>query len=379
MRSTQHSYTLVRVLSFSLILSLLAILFVPHVPAQDDELQIEILNLEENNTGDNVMYEGNSYTVGVRVDEGLAVLQDVTISVPWATFLTTNATPILEFTAPSYDDYSSFVMTASKAGYVSANITITVLHGALYITTPSTSVREGNKVTVEVTDQHGGSIPDAQILLRGVPIAQTDSLGQVQVTAPDVDQDMEVVIGATKDGYVSSTRTIVVSNVHSQLFTVDMSQILPVIVAGFAVIFAVGYVRWRQTHREPKQQPKEDAPWSPGVRVRNRSTPEDFSTPSHGPSKVEEIRIPVLERRRDTTVISSTKDRAHHAPEKHLEYDQWFQGTDYAKFKLDEMTGHVDKRKEGKWFEGEDDIESKVDLALKRKASPRKPNRHDDE
>ena len=377
MRSTQYSNTVQHGLYVVLLAALITCLVVPCLPAQGTGLQIEVLNLEQTTLADNVMYEGNQYTISVGISGGLPILQDVKITVPWTTFLTTNATPILEFTAPNYQDYPSFVISASKPGYESTNMTITVLRGALHMTTPSTSVREGGQITVSVMDQHGTSIADAKILMRGIPVATTDSMGQVVISAPEVSQDQEVVLAAAKDGYVTGTRTIVVSNVHSLLFTIDMSQIVPILVAVFILIFAVGLVRWRQTHRVTRTKGEDDDDGAPSVRVRTRSLPEEFSTPTHGPSKIEEIRIPTSERRRDTTVITTEKEHVqHHPPEKHLEYDQWFQGTDYAKFKLDSMTGKINKNKEGKWFDGEDNIETKVDEVLKKKTQPRKSGKH---
>ena len=274
MRSTRRSSTLQTILYLFLFATLLCSLITPCLSAQSDQqLSIEVLNLEQTNSGDNVMYEGNTYTIGIGISGGLSIVQDVTITVPWATFLTTNDTPVLEFTAPSYSDHPSFTITASKPGYESANLTITVLRGALHVTTPSTSVREDSRLTVTVTDQRGTPIADAQVLVKGTPVAMSDSTGQVVISAPDVSQDQEVVLAAVKDGYVTGTRTVVVSNTHSQLFTVDMSQILPILVAVFVVIFAVGVVRWRQTHRPARSEEDSDNPGSPAVRIRSRSSP----------------------------------------------------------------------------------------------------------
>ncbi len=379
MRSTRRSSTVQTILYIFLCATLLCSLGAPCLSAQNgDQLSIEVLNLEQTTSGDNVMYEGSTYTVGIGISGGLAIVPDVTIAVPWATYLTTNDTPVLEFPAPNYVDHQNFTMTASKPGYESTNLTITVLRGALHVTTPSTSVREDAQLKVTVTDQRGTPIADAQILVKGTAAAMTDSTGQVIISAPDVSQDQEVVLSATKDGYVTGTRTVVVSNTHSQLFTVDMSQILPILVAVFVVIFAVGLVRWRQMHRPSRSEEDSGDHEPPGARVRSRSLPDDFSTLTHGPSKVEEIRIPMSERRKDTTVLPSEKESMHHPAEKHLEYDEWFQGTDYAKFKLDEMTGKIDKQKDGKWFVGETDIESKVDEALKKKSMPKKTSKHDE-
>jgi len=47
------------------------------------------------------------------------------------------------------------------------------------------------------------------------------------------------------------------------------------------------------------------------------------------------------------------------------------------RYKLDEMTGKIDQKNEGKWFEGERNIESKVDEALKKQPRKKKDNQND--
>lgn len=360
MRSTYSSRYFSSVLCTVLASVLLMVPFILCGAAQDEQLSIEVLDLEQ--SGDNVMYEGSTYTVGIGVSGGLPILSGVTVSVPWATYVTTNETPIIEFTAPLYTDHPSFTMTAEKPGFLSANLTFSVLRGALHISTPSTSVREQASMELTVTDQHGFPIEDATIQLRGVNITTTDAAGKATATAPEVNQDQEVVVSVMKDGYVSGTRTVVVSNIHSQLFTVDLSQILPIIIAGVVVIFAVGVVRWRQMHRPRHVHHHE---------VLEPSTIQLAHKPSTESSKVEEIRIPLVEKKKQTTFIPREKPE-HHPDAKPVGTADWFQGTDYAKFKLDEMTGKIDGKKEGKWFVGEGDIESKVDETLKKKVTPKR-------
>lgn len=344
----------------TIICSLLLLgLLLPCLRAADTPaLDIVILNLEDSDNGENVMYEGSSYSVYIGISGGLSFVSGVTITVPWATYLTTNETPVLYFTAPQYADHPSFTIMASKAGYQSANLSITILRGSLHLSSGSTSVREGNPITVTVTDQHGVPIDAAQVKMRGETIATTDASGKATFTAPEVSQDEDLVISASKDGYVFGTRTLVVSNIHSQLFTFDLSQALPIIIALVAVIVAVGIVRWRQTHAPPQKREDPEA-----------STLE-FSlktTPGASSPKVEEIRIPLSEKKKETTFLPRDNEPVHQAKNRPVSSEDWFQGTDYSKYKLDEMTGKIDGKKEGKWYVGVDDIESKVDEALKKK------------
>jgi hypothetical protein len=367
MRSTQPNRTLYTVLCTLISCTILFSLLAPCLTAADEPaLEIMILNLEESDEYENLMYEGSSYNIYIGVTGGLSFVNGVTVTVPWATYLTTNETPVLSFTAPQYTDHPSFTITASKAGYQPANMTIEILRGSLHISTATTSIREGAAVTVTVTDQHGLPIDTAQVKVRGDPVATTDASGKAQLTAPEVSQDQDLIVSATKDGYVTGSRTLVVSNIHSQLFIVDLSQTLPILIALVAVIVAVGIVRWRQKHST-----------SPSRRRPEDSEPSqlDFSlhTTNHTTSpKVEEIRIPLSEKKKETTFLTRDKTPTHHPTDRPVSSEDWFQGTDYTKFKLDEMTGKINGKKEGKWFEGEDDIESKVDEALKKKASPKK-------
>jgi hypothetical protein len=364
--SSRSLYTvLCTLLTCTLIIGILA----PCLRAADEPtLQVMILNLEETDQGENVMYEGSSYNVYIGVTGGLSFVSGVTITVPWATYLTTNETPVLYFTAPLYEDQHSFTMTASKDGYLPANMTITILRGSLHITTASTSIKEGSEVTVTITDQRGVPIDAAAVKMRGETVASTNAAGKATLTAPEVPQDQDLVLSATKDGYVYGTKTLVVSNIHSQLFTINLSQTIPILVALVAVIVAVGLVRWRQTHPSlHRKNPPEDPE---GSRLDfSLETTKEASSP-----KVEEIRIPLMEKKKETTFLTRDKEPTHTTKDRTVSTEDWFQGTDYTKFKLDELTGKIDAKREGKWFVGEDDIESKVDEALKKKTTPKKPN-----
>jgi hypothetical protein len=54
--------------------------------------------------------------------------------------------------------------------------------------------------------------------------------------------------------------------------------------------------------------------------------------------------------------------------------DDWFKGQDYMRYKIDELTGKIDQKTDGKWFEGEQVTKSKVDEALKKNLKKKKVN-----
>jgi len=95
---------------------------------------------------------------------------------------------------------------------------------------------------------------------------------------------------------------------------------------------------------------------------------------SSSDSKIEEIRIPLQEKRKETTILSADTPPEPSQPQHNKEEYEWFKGEEYMKYKLDEMTGTIDRKNEGKWFEGERNIESKVDEALKKQSKKKKTN-----
>jgi hypothetical protein len=89
-------------------------------------------------------------------------------------------------------------------------------------------------------------------------------------------------------------------------------------------------------------------------------------------SRIEEIRIPLQEKRKETTFLPIQDPSESPAARHKNEEDEWFKGQEYMRYKLDEMTGKIDQKNEGKWFEGERNIQTKVDEALKKQPKKKK-------
>ena len=53
-------------------------------------------------------------------------------------------------------------------------------------------------------------------------------------------------------------------------------------------------------------------------------------------------------------------------PNKNDDYE-WFNGTEYMKYKINKLTGEVDEKSADNWFVGEDIVRFKVDKKLKDK------------
>ena len=302
--------------------------------------------------------------------------------------------PWITVEAPSYESYSEgFVITASKEGYISDERFLELYKGTLFITTDRGTVeeREGFEVTVENQDYNPVSGVEVRIDGNQGDSSITDDRGKAYFTAPEVNENSNVQIVAIKVGYISATTTIRIEN-QVQTSIVDtlittLIEYLPIILAGLAVIFAVLFVYFRNkpSKLKPIVTVKEDAEIS--VETPKTTLPKSTSnaesvkqselqsvTKDKGPW-VEEIRIHDPDKKKETSYL---KEKPEEKPKKAIiprqrkgDYE-WFEGEDYAKYKIDELTGELDMEKSDKWFEGERDIRSKVDKTLEKKHKKKK-------
>jgi hypothetical protein len=339
--------------------------------AEDAALTIVLFDAEQSLAADTVVYEGGTYELGVGTIGGANLLSNVTVTLPWATVVTSEDALFLNLTAPSFEQYETFWITATKPGYTPGSLEVTVLKGRLLVTASTSLVSEGKAFILTVTDQQGFTVADARLFVGETDtLSRTNATGQLTLTAPEVDADQQLRLTAIKPGYEAGAHSVFVSNIRSQLFFIDtdtMLQLLPVIGAIFAVVAAIGIVRWRHGHSPPAPLlPTDHDDDVPPTRASMRASKHPEPCPS---SRVEEIRIPVGTRQKETTVIATGAG----APNgKRTDRCDWFQGTDYMRCRVDELTGTVDSQKEGKWFVGHSEVQAKVDETLKKKKAPPK-------
>jgi hypothetical protein len=79
---------------------------------------------------------------------------------------------------------------------------------------------------------------------------------------------------------------------------------------------------------------------------------------ARGP-RIEEIRIHKPEVKKTTRYITEGRRETCRSSV------DWFNGADYIRYKIGELTGEIDEEKADKWFEGVDHIKSKLDKKLK--------------
>jgi len=398
MRITVTQKTASRFVCFLVILLVVSSVLLSSVSAQIQQaLIIEVYDSETSDVlqGD-IILEGKTYDIAIGTDDGGFVV-NVTITVPWKSYFTTNETPFITIIAPFMEDYASFVINASKDGYLPTERTITVIKGALSIRTDRSTVEEKKEFQVTIKDQDSHPVEGAFVFIdpNGTHVS-TDSMGIAYIDAPEVNQNRNITIQVIKSGYLDSSTSILVQNTGGSVLNMGDSilvQIAPIVFAAVAVIFAIFYVRWRRKTQKdmpsrkagPAEQHEERLEGTVNLRKRQwEKEPASYQVKKRGDvsvsssdPRVEEIRIPLQEKRKETTFLSTGEHPVSSVPHQGNKEDEWFKGQDYMRYKLDEMTGKIDQKNEGKWFEGERDIQSKVDEALKKQPKKRKDNKND--
>lgn len=397
MRITVYQKAQMSFLSLIALLLLVNTLFISTTSAQDEPaLIIEIYDSNDwNESVGTILFEGRNYDLTVST-ENESVILGVNITFLGMTYLTSLAEPFITVEAPRFDEYDSFVITATNEGYLTAAVQITVLKGELSIVADRGTIEEKKEFQVTVKDQDNKPVEGALVYITtdAAPI-KTDLQGMVYAQAPEVEMITTTTIQVIKSGYLPGSTTIRIENVEGSIFELTESkflQILPILIAILVVIFAIAYVLWRQKRNptiphQSKRAGSSDAPQKYqqeklGQRSKNEpalfpgNEKSDVSI-SRSASRVEEIRIPVQAKKKETTYLSEEKEPEDVSEDRKKEQDEWFKGQDYMRYKLDELTGKIDQKTDGKWFEGERDSKYKVDETLKKSSKKKKVDEED--
>ena len=384
-------------LSLIVLLLLVNTLFTTTVPAQDEPaLIIEIYDSNDwNESAGTILFEGRNYDITVST-ENESIILDVNITFLGTKYLTSVAEPFITVEAPQFDEYDSFEITATKEGYLNATVEMTVLKGELSIVADRGTIEEKKEFQVTVKDQDNKPVEGALVYITtdAAPII-TDLQGMAYAHAPEVEMITTATIQVIKSGYLPGSTTIRVENVEGSIFDLSESkflQILPILIAILVVIFSIAYVLWRQKRNPtiPHQSKRAGSSDEPQTyqqeKLGQRSKNEQVSFPgkerndvsiSNSASRVEEIRIPVQAKKKETTYLSEEKEPEQVPEDQKKQQDEWFKGQDYMRYKLDELTGKIDQKTDGKWFEGEHDSKYKVDETLKKNLKKKKVDEED--
>ncbi len=165
-----------------------------------DQLVISIKNL--------VVSERNSFIVTV-LSNGDPV-SDVRVSFAGVS-KTTNALGTITLTAPEVNADEEFTLSVTKTGYLPDSVTIKVENSEDELTLEMDIpgyVYEEDVFQVSVT---ANNLPVENVQIGfNQELYQTDTNGQITLTAPSVSQDTEFIITASKTGYINAQDTLTV-------------------------------------------------------------------------------------------------------------------------------------------------------------------------
>jgi len=305
--------------------------------------------------------------------------------------MTSEAAPEVRISAPRFDMYREFVITASKPSFPDEEMLITVIKGKLNMVIDRGTVEEGRSFQVTVHDQNDDVIPDCLVYIQTSDGQLGDSdltntQGVVYLSAPSIKNESDnVSVIAYKDGYVGNTTGIRVEDVPVITIAADLYSILPIVIAIVVVIVAMVIVHMRKTAGHPEMVEEIEAPpleeipkvkkhsffssRSQKIYAQTSEEPKsiEMSIPVKGESRVEEIRIPASTKRKETMYISAEKEPTQTPRNGKKPEEQVFEGTDELRYTIDRLTGKIDEKQKDRWFEGTTDVRKKVDEAINKK------------
>jgi len=340
-----------------------------------------------------IFLEGKSYDIAVTEGDEPQFAYNVTVAISAfeETYVTSEELLWITITAPQFEDHEQFVITATKEGYAPAEKLVAIIKGELLVTTDRHTVREEESFSVVVKDHEDNGVSGALVYMNidgdSSDSDLTNANGIAYLSAPQIEADEEsITIVALKVGYKDGSTTIRVENVYLMTLLSDIAPFFPIIAAIIVVLLAILIVSLRKkSSRFPskpgiglpsekerinveKEQPVTGIPKPKEIVVRGAENVEKEMRPLRGEPKVEEIRIHRSENKKTTTHITDGEEPQKVIPRKSKKDEQeWFEGTDDVRYKIDQLTGEIDEETRDKWFEGTSDIRSKIDEAISKK------------
>lgn len=389
MRIIGYQRMLIRFLNCIVMLIVVSAVYSFFAVAQDEPaLIIDVFDSDNwNEEAGSIIFEGRFYDVTVST-QNESIILGANLSILGTMYVTSLDEPYITIDAPVFEETDSFIITASKEGYQTATLELAVLKGELSIVTDRGVVEEKQQFQVTVSDQNNQPVQGAFVYVTedDAPIS-TDSQGKAIVTAPEIDLFSTATIQVIKSGYLPGSTSIRIDSAQGSFFEFTESQFyqtLPILLAILVVIVSIIYVLLRQKkNQQTPPQKQEKLPYNPPSH--SRETQRYQNEQARYPEKqnrnlsisgleprVEEIRIPVQAKKKETTYISEENKQKEDPEQQKKQQDEWFKGQDYMRYKLDELTGKIDQKTDGKWFEGEHDTKYKVDEALKKNLKKKK-------
>lgn len=378
----------IRVRSIYILLSLLILLFPSIVLAEESQLDISITDMNDEEISE--IYENEHFKVSVldTNQEETPYLTDVNIEFNDLPYTIGESAEIV-LQAPEVDSDRTFVIYASKEGYISSNKSIEILSTLtkkLEMSTDYDVVDGGDLFSVTVTDESGNPLSKVLVGIENIweERSETDDDGRAWLTAPE-DEDT-ITILAQKDGYVQDEITIRVNIEKPWWVLFVYSPYFPIILAVLFLLIVIIFVNNRQkksVYKRANEISKEKTLKRYGMNKEdinpeeNKDDLDDSSTlkdavrikPYDDP-KVEEIRISRPRKEKEIVAVEPEEDETEKVIKKkklqRRDYD-WFEGTEDIRYEIDKLTGEIDEDGLDKWYEGVDSLKDKIDEKVKKK------------
>jgi len=393
-------YPLIRdnhiIILFTLLIILFSNIFTSNlVTAQEQELILDVTNESYEHVSE--MEEGEYFLVSAYIlDEDNQPVYQTGVEIEFngekyqITIEDDNFEISIEAAQVSED--TIFTVKASKTGFKSDNVNITVLNKPQLIITPDSYTVEANKqFSVVVTDENGKFVAGTTVGIQSCNgknyVDITNENGRAWLTTPEGRN--EIILIAQKEGCIDGKPIILGVNTNPSIIELIFGNpYTPIFIAIVLLILAVLFVNFKQK-RTITKIPEEIFEEHPSKKyttsrknglisnhkviskpVKNNKSKGDIRTePKRGP-KIEEIRINRSNKDKKIVSISSEKqEKRKNSTSKTTrrhEYD-WFEGTHDIRYEIDKITGKIDEERLDRWFEGMDDIRAKIDEKVKKR------------
>ncbi len=374
------------------ILVLILLISSTNINALADLPSIQIL-IEPEEVNENAYFEVSAYII--TESEEIEFLTDVNITFNGITYLITEESDNYEvkIKAPSVETDETFDIYATKQKYKtnSTKITVKNIKQSLKIELQDYIIPAGEPfcVTVYENNKNGNTVEGVKVYIYSYgEIETTDKYGRAYFYAPK-DRE-EITIKAYKLGYTNGTETIKIKLQESIISQIIHNKIFIIFLSTIFLIFVIIFVHYRQKkniyiHAKEISNQKtlekytleSDDSYDKDLFESKNSIGPSIRVNQNPDSKVEEIRISRLNKEKEIVDIKThNKNNNDIINKKRIQHhnDDWFEGIDEIRYKIDKLTGEVDEDGKDKWFEGVDNYRKKIDEKINKKNKKRSYN-----
>jgi hypothetical protein len=363
---------------------IIILIFILNVNSEDnneeDQLVIDVIN---------EINEGEIISISVYTIENNTPKYQINTKISFNNkiYNTTFENPELIIQTPEVTEDTVFEITATKNGYKNANSYILVLNknenkSQIFITILDNDfIIEGNTYfSVIITDEKGIPISDVKVAIQSYmgkdSISFTDENGRARILTPNNRE--EIIVIAQKNGYLNGTEKIWI-NIKPNLFEqIIKNPFFLTIIAFIILILSIVLVNIRREknnynhkyeNNSKKIENKKNESISKNSNQNNTESKFKNKIKSIKDSKIEEIWITkktenkIIKPIRKNNIYKKYSNNLN----KNNKKENFIEGLDDIRNKIDKLITTNYEEKEKKWFEGKSNIKLKIDEKLKKK------------